>query len=78
MPVKKPTVSELREREKKRYERTKRKNEEYNAQIDRVTFTVPKGRKADIKAYADSLGVSVNAFIADLVLTEVDRDKTED
>ena len=78
MAIKKPTVSELREREKKRYERTKRKNEEYNAQIDRVTFTVPKGRKADIKEHAEKLGVSVNAFIADLVLTEVDRDKTED
>ena len=78
MAERKHTVAELRERERKRYERVKRQNDNFNSQIDRITFTVPKGRKADIKEHAEKLGVSVNAFIADLVLTEVDRDKTLD
>ena len=31
--------------------------------LDRVNLTMPKGRKEEIKAHADKLGMSVNAFI---------------
>ena len=30
---------------------------------DKLLLTMPKGRKAEIKTYAESLGESVNAFI---------------
>lgn len=31
--------------------------------LDRVNLTMPKGKKEEIKARADSMGLSVNAFI---------------
>ena len=31
--------------------------------LDRVNLTMPKGKKEEIKASADSMGLSVNAFI---------------
>lgn len=31
--------------------------------LDRVNLTMPKGKKKEIKARADSMGLSVNAFI---------------
>lgn len=49
------------------------KNTNYNANtVDRINFTVPKGRKADISAYAAGLGLSVNAFVSGLVLDTID------
>lgn len=33
------------------------------ANYDRIEFKAPKGRKAEIKAHADTLGESVNGFI---------------
>ncbi len=40
---------------------------------DRIELTVPKGRKAEIKAYAESHGESVNAFIVRAVNEAITR-----
>lgn len=34
---------------------------------DRITITPPRGRKADIEAYAEKQGVSVNALICEML-----------
>lgn len=39
------------------------KNKWMNKAYDRINLTVPKGKKEEIKAYAESKGESVNAFI---------------
>lgn len=41
---------------------------------DRLELTVPKGRKAEIKAHAESHGESVNAFIVRAVNEAMERD----
>lgn len=41
---------------------------------DRLELTVPKGRKAEIKAHAESHGESVNAFIVRAVNETMERD----
>lgn len=40
---------------------------------DRINLTVPKGDKDIIKARADSLGKSVNAYIHDLIENDLKR-----
>lgn len=42
---------------------------------DRLELTVPKGRKAEIKAHAESQGESVNAFIVRAVNETMERDR---
>lgn len=42
---------------------TRAKNKWQKENIDRINLTMPKGRKDEIKAYADSVGESVNGFI---------------
>lgn len=44
---------------------------------DRISVTVPKGMKDDIKAFADSQGQSVNALICDLLRREMEGFKAE-
>ena len=49
---------------------------------DRINLTVPKGKQADIKAYAEERGESVNGYInnlirADMGLSEADWKRTE-
>lgn len=39
------------------------KNKWNDKAYDRINLTVPKGKKEIVKAYADSNGESVNAFI---------------
>ena len=38
---------------------------------DRIEITVPKGYKAEIQAYAESKGVSVNQLIKELLYREI-------
>lgn len=39
-------------------------NNKYNAEkYERIALVVPKGKKAKIKAYADSKGESINGFV---------------
>lgn len=49
----------------KYYQQHKAANERYLAKLDRIVCRVPKGRKADVEAYAAKIGKSVNALIAD-------------
>ena len=42
--------------------------------LDRVNLTMPKGKKEEIKARADSMGLSVNAFINLAIDTMMERD----
>ena len=52
----------------------KRANKKWNDEnlakrYDRIQLVVPKGRKADIEAYAKAHGESVNGLINDLLCT---------
>lgn len=42
---------------------TRAKNKYNAANYERIALVVPKGKKAKIKAYADSKGDSINGFI---------------
>lgn len=41
---------------------------------DRINLTVPKGRQADIKKRADSIGESVNGYINKLIQADMEAD----
>lgn len=43
--------------------------------LDRMSIALPKGRKAEIKAHADSQGESMNAFIGRAIDETMERDK---
>ena len=48
--------------------------------LDRVNLTMPKGKKEEIKARADSMGLSVNAFInlaIDTMMKQGTKDTSE-
>lgn len=44
---------------------------------DRINLTIPKGKKDEIKAHAESKGESVNAFINRAIDGQMERDKAE-
>jgi predicted HicB family RNase H-like nuclease len=50
-------------------------NKYINKAYDRINLTVPKGRKETIKAHADTMGESVNAFINRAINTTIEKDK---
>lgn len=41
---------------------------------DRVEVTLPKGKKAEVKAHADAQGESVNGFISRAIDETMERD----
>ena len=43
---------------------------------DEIKVRVPKGQKEVIKAHADSMGESVNAFIARAIDRQIEADKS--
>ena len=47
------------------------------ANYDRMELTVPKGRKDEIKAHAESRGQSVNSFIVAAIDEKMERDRAE-
>lgn len=52
----------------------KKQNDNYNRNtVDRLSFTVPKGRKADIVATAAARGLSVNAYLSSVVMADIDK-----
>ena len=54
--------------ERKNSEARIRANNKYNEKAyDRINIAVPKGRKAEIKAIAESRGQSVNAFVNEAI-----------
>lgn len=42
---------------------------------DRINLTLPKGRKEEIKAHAESRGESVNGFINRAIENQIERDR---
>lgn len=61
----------LKESDRKLKERYRKQNERNNKIYDRINFTVPAGKKAEIEAAADASGLSLNAFCRDAVLKAV-------
>lgn len=60
--------------EKKVYEKISY-NREYNEKnYDRIGLTVPKGQKEKIKAAADAVGLSVNAYISRAIAKQMETD----
>ncbi len=53
---------------------TQYKNNYIAANYDRINLTVPKGMKAQIEAFAQSSGKSVNGLINDLIRAALDGD----
>lgn len=47
------------------------------ANLDRLSIALPKGKKDEIKAHAESRGESVNAFIGRAIENQMQRDKAE-
>lgn len=47
------------------------------ANYDRINLTVPKGRKEEIKAHAESKGESVNSFINRAIKQTMESDKKD-
>ena len=57
-------------------EARRRANEKYNAKAyDEIKIRVLKGRKAEIQAYAEARGESVNGFINRAISEAMERDK---
>ena len=54
--------------------RIRTNNKWTNAHYDRINIAVPKGRKDEIKAIADTQGQSVNAYIISAVDEKMERD----
>ncbi len=54
--------------------RIRTNNKWTNAHYDRINIAVPKGRKDEIKALADTRGQSVNAYIISELDEKVERD----
>lgn len=51
-------------------------NNRYNAKTyDRINIAVPKGRKADIQARAESLGESINGFVTKAIDERLQRER---
>ena len=49
-------------------------NNQFNANAyDRINLTVPKGKKDEIKAHAESLGESVNGYIWRLIKEDMEK-----
>lgn len=54
------------------------KNAWNSRNYDRINLTLPKGKKGVIQAHAQSMGESVNAFIARSIDAQIVRDCSED
>ena len=49
-------------------------NDKYNKKAyDRFLVTVAKGKQAEIKAHAESLGLSLNAYINKLIAEDMEK-----
>ena len=54
---------------------TRAQNKWIEKTYDRINLTVPKGKKDEIKAYAESKGESVNAYINRLIDEDMQNKK---
>ena len=66
-------LNKLIESDRKLKDRYKKQNEYLAGKYDRLNFTVPAGKKADVEAAAKAAGVSLNAFCRDAVLGAVEK-----
>ena len=64
-------LKKLKESEKKLKDRYKKQNEYLAGKYDRLNFTVPAGKKAEVEEAAKKSGKSLNAFCRDAVLSAV-------
>lgn len=53
------------------------KNRYNQKTYDRVEIVIPKGRKADITAHAQSKGLSVNGLVGELLRTDLNMTEEE-
>ena len=61
--------------EKKKFDKIAYNNQ-FNANAyDRINLAVPKGKKDEIKAHAESLGESVNGYLWRLIQEDMARNK---
>ena len=59
-------------------EAKKKANRKYNEKAyDQLKIVVKKGERDIIKAYAESIGKSLNGYINDLIVTEMERNGVE-
>ncbi len=56
-------------------EARKRANDKYLENQDEIKVRVPKGRKAELQAHAESRGESLNGFIVRAVDETIERDE---
>lgn len=57
-------------------EKRKASNEKWDAaNLDRISVALPKGKKDEIKAHAESQGESMNQFIGRAINQQMERDK---
>ena len=73
-----PTVTaeeleRLKKSDEKLKERYKKQNEHTNTIYDRLNFTVPAGKKAEVEAAAKAACKTLNAFCRDAVLGAVEK-----
>ena len=61
--------------EKVKFNKTKYQNEYISKKYDSLRIVVPKGKKAKIKAYADSKGESINGFVNKAINEAMNNDK---
>lgn len=66
-------LNKLIESDRKLKDRYKKQNEYLAGKYDRLNFTVPAGKKAEVEAAAKAAGVSLNAFCRDAVLEAVEN-----
>lgn len=57
--------------------KTEYKNQWQKENVDRVNLTIPKGRKAEIKAHAEAHGKSLNGYINEAINEKMERDESE-
>lgn len=61
-------VSKAQQRATNKYKKTN---------YDRIELVVPKGRKAEIKDYADAIGESLNAYINGAIDLRIAQESTD-
>lgn len=66
-------LNKLIESDRKLKDRYKKQNEYLAGKYDRINFTVPAGKKAEVEAAAKAVGVSLNAFCRDAVLEAAEK-----
>lgn len=59
--------------ESKKFDKVKYDNQYIKDNKDRLSFLMPKGRKAEIQAYARSAGVTASEWINQAILEKMER-----